>query len=39
MVADVDIESEVVRGIGDFRFTIFALLRIANLRKYKAKIW
>ena len=39
MIADVDIESEVVRGLGNLRFTIFALLRIAKLRKYRAKLW
>ena len=28
-----------MRSIGEFRFTIFTLLRIAKLRKYKAKLW
>jgi hypothetical protein len=28
-----------MRSLGEFRFTIFTLLRIAKLRKYKAKIW
>ena len=38
-IADIDIESEVLRSLGEFRFTIFTLLRVAKLRKYKAKIW
>lgn len=39
LIADLDIESEVIRSLGAIRFTIFALLRIAKLRKYKAKLW
>ena len=38
-IADIDIESEVLRSLGEFRFTIFTLLRVAKLRKYKAKLW
>ena len=39
IVGDIDIESEIVRGLGSLRYTLYGLLRIANLRKYKAKIW
>ena len=38
-IADIDIESEVLRSLGEFRFTIFTLLRVAKLRKYRAKLW
>ena len=38
-IADIDIESEVLRSLGEFRFTIFTLLRVAKLRKHKAKLW
>ena len=39
IASDVDIESEVIRGLGSLRFTIYTILRIANLRKYKVKLW
>jgi hypothetical protein len=39
IIADVDIESEAIKGLGEIRFTIYGLLRIAKLRSYKAKIW
>lgn len=29
----------MIRSLGAIRFTIFALLRIAKLRKYRAKLW
>ena len=38
-MGDIDIESEIVRGLGSLRYTLYGLLRIANLRKYKARIW
>ena len=39
IVGDVDIESEVIKGLGSVRFAIYTILRIANLRKYKVKLW
>ena len=39
MVADVDIESERLRYMGEARYTIYALQRIANLRTYRARLW
>ena len=39
IIADVDIESEHLRGMGDLRFTVYGLLKIAKLRTYKAKVW
>ena len=38
-MGDVDIESEVIKGLGSVRFAIYTILRIANLRKYKVKLW
>ena len=38
-MGDVDIESEVIRGLGSLRFAIYSILRIANLRKYNVKLW
>ncbi|ORX90341.1 hypothetical protein K493DRAFT_318044 [Basidiobolus meristosporus CBS 931.73] len=37
-VADVDIESEKLRWAGPARLTIYALLRLLNLRSYEGKI-
>jgi sphingosine kinase len=39
IVADVDIESERFRWAGAARFTVSAVVRIFNLRKYRAKIY
>ena len=39
MIADIDIESEIIHGMGSIRFAIFALLRTINLRSYKVKLW
>ena len=38
MISDIDIESEDLRFLGDLRFTLWALHRIANLRKYHGKL-
>jgi len=37
-LADIDIESEVIRSIGESRFTLWSLLRVAKLRTYTAQI-
>ena len=39
MMASIDIESEVLQSLGQIRFAICGLLKIANLQSYKAKIW
>lgn len=38
LMADIDVESEVLRAIGEPRFTVWALLRLAKLRSYKAQL-
>ncbi|ESO02544.1 hypothetical protein HELRODRAFT_106711 [Helobdella robusta] len=38
IVADVDIESEMYRYLGKARFTVGAIKRIVNLRKYKGTL-
>lgn len=38
MVADIDLESEKLRCLGEARFTIWALLRVLKLRRYKAAL-
>ncbi|XP_047488710.1 sphingosine kinase 2-like [Penaeus chinensis] len=38
LLSDIDIESERLRSLGETRFTIWAIARWANLRKYKATI-
>ena len=38
MITDVDIESEVCRGCGPLRTTLYGLLRIAGLRRYTGKL-
>ncbi|KAG0719871.1 Sphingosine kinase 2 [Chionoecetes opilio] len=38
LLADIDIESERLRIIGDTRFAVWAVARCANLRKYQATI-
>jgi sphingosine kinase len=39
IIADIDIESEKLRYMGEARFTVYALQRIASLRTYRAKLW
>ena len=38
ILADLDIESEVIRFIGDLRFTIWGLWRIVKRKLYRARI-
>ena len=38
-MANIDIESEVLQSLGQIRFAICGLLKIATLQTYKAKIW
>lgn len=38
LLSDIDVESEVLRAIGEPRFTIWAFLRLAKLRSYKAQL-
>jgi sphingosine kinase len=38
LIADVDIESDRIRWAGSARFTLWALLRVFLLRKYRAKL-
>lgn len=38
ILADIDIESEVIRLIGESRFTLWSLLRVAKLRTYHATV-
>ncbi|ODM97758.1 Sphingosine kinase 1 [Orchesella cincta] len=38
LLADIDVESEVLRAIGESRFTIWSFLRLAKLRHYKAQL-
>jgi sphingosine kinase len=38
LIADIDIESERLRIVGGFRFTVWALVRTAALRKYKGRL-
>ena len=38
IIADVDIESERLRGLGELRFTLWGLHRIRRLRKYRARL-
>jgi len=39
IISDIDIESERMRYVGEARFTLYALQRIASLRTYRAKLW
>lgn len=39
IIADVDIESESYRSLGNMRFTIGAIARILRLRKYRGKVY
>ena len=38
LIADVDLESEVIRFVGSLRNTLYALWRIVSLRKYGATL-
>lgn len=38
LLADVDIESEVLRWMGEARFTLWAVLRLVRLRHYPARV-
>ncbi|XP_042208148.1 sphingosine kinase 1-like isoform X3 [Homarus americanus] len=38
LISDIDIESERLRSIGEARFVAWSFIRVANLRKYPAKI-
>lgn len=38
LLSDIDIESERLRSIGESRFALWAIARIANLRRYRAKL-
>lgn len=38
LIADVDIESEPLRPVGDLRFVIWALIKMVNPKKYRAKL-
>ncbi|XP_068217955.1 sphingosine kinase 1-like [Palaemon carinicauda] len=38
LLSDIDIESERLRSFGESRFTLWAIARIANLRRYHAKL-
>lgn len=35
IVSDVDLESEKLRCLGDTRFTVWAILRVFKLRRYR----
>ena len=37
-IADCDINSEVIRCIGEARFTVWGVYRLFALRDYKAKV-
>lgn len=38
LLADIDVESEVLRSLGEARFTLWSFYRIANLKKYQATL-
>lgn len=38
LLADIDIESEVLRAFGESRFSIWSLYRLAKLSSYNAKL-
>ena len=38
LVADINIESDVIRWMGDIRFTIYALISIIKCRRYRARL-
>jgi diacylglycerol kinase family enzyme len=39
LIADIDIESERFRYLGELRMTVMALIRLKNLRNYKGTIY
>ncbi len=38
LLADIDVESEVLRSLGESRFTMWSFYRLINLRRYQAKL-
>ncbi|XP_023324996.1 sphingosine kinase 2 isoform X2 [Eurytemora carolleeae] len=38
-MADVDIESECLRFIGDLRFPLWSIIRFTKLRYYRVRLW
>jgi sphingosine kinase len=38
LLADIDVESEVLRSIGELRFYLWSFLRVAKLRVYNAQL-
>ncbi len=38
LLSDIDIESEVLRYIGEIRFFIWSFIRLFQLRRYKAEL-
>ena len=38
LIADIDIDSDKLRSLGQLRFTIYSVLRIMTKRSYKIKI-
>lgn len=38
MLSDIDIESEVLRYIGEIRFFIWSFIKLFQLRRYKAEL-
>lgn len=38
LMSDIDVESEVLRAIGEPRFTLWGLLRLAKLRSYPSQL-
>ena len=38
LIADIDIDSDKLRSLGQLRFTIYSILRIMTKRNYKIKI-
>ncbi|CAG0916316.1 unnamed protein product [Notodromas monacha] len=38
LLADIDIESEKLRVLGETRFTVWAVARLANLRTYRCRV-
>ena len=39
LISDVDVESEVLRWMGEARLTLYALYRFTFLRTYPARLW
>jgi len=38
LLSDIDVESEVIRGFGEARFTLWSFFRLASLRSYQGKL-